>query len=31
MKATIKTQGKQFTVSEGDVLVVDRFPKTEPG
>ena len=31
MKATILTQGKQFTVSEGDVLVVDRFPNTEAG
>jgi large subunit ribosomal protein L21 len=31
MKATIHTQGKQFTVSEGDVLVVDRFPSAEVG
>ena len=31
MKATIKTQGKQFTVSEGDVLVVDRFPNVDAG
>jgi large subunit ribosomal protein L21 len=31
MKATILTQGKQFTVSEGDILVVDRFPNTEAG
>lgn len=31
MKATIKTQGKQFVVTEGDVLIVDRFPKTEKG
>jgi len=31
MKATIKTQGKQFVVTEGDVLIVDRFPKTEQG
>ncbi|HVW20386.1 MAG TPA: 50S ribosomal protein L21 [Opitutaceae bacterium] len=31
MKATIKTQGKQFTVSEGDILVVDRYPETEAG
>jgi large subunit ribosomal protein L21 len=31
MKATIKTQGKQFIVSEGDVLVVDRFPKADVG
>jgi large subunit ribosomal protein L21 len=31
MKATIKTQGKQFSVSEGDILIVDRYPKTEKG
>jgi large subunit ribosomal protein L21 len=31
MKATIKTQGRQFTVEEGDVLVVNQFPGTEPG
>jgi len=31
MKATIKTQGKQFSVSEGDVLIVDRYPNTEKG
>lgn len=31
MKATIQTQGKQFTVSEGDILIVNRFPKTEAG
>ncbi len=31
MKATIKTQGQQFTVSEGDILVVDRYPNTEKG
>ena len=31
MKATIKTQGKQFSVSEGDILIVDRYPKTETG
>lgn len=31
MKATIKTKGKQFNVTEGDVLVVDRFPNTEVG
>jgi large subunit ribosomal protein L21 len=31
MKATIKTQGQQFTVSEGDVLVVNRYPNTEAG
>ncbi len=31
MKATIKTQGRQFTVSEGDVLSVNRYPDTEAG
>jgi large subunit ribosomal protein L21 len=31
MKATIKTQGRQFTVEEGDVLVVNQFPGTEAG
>jgi large subunit ribosomal protein L21 len=31
MKATIKTQGRQFSVSEGDILIVDRYPKTEAG
>ena len=31
MKATIKTQGRQFTVEEGDVLVVNQFTGTEPG
>ncbi|HVU18968.1 MAG TPA: 50S ribosomal protein L21 [Candidatus Didemnitutus sp.] len=31
MKATIKTQGKQFSVTEGDILVVNRYPKTEAG
>ncbi len=31
MKATIKTQGKQFSVSEGDILIVDRYPETETG
>ena len=31
MKATIKTQGQQFTVSEGDVLIVNRYPNTEAG
>jgi len=25
MKVTIKTQGQQFTVSEGDILIVNRF------
>lgn len=31
MKATIKTQGRQFVVTEGDVLIVNRFPNTEKG
>ena len=31
MKATIKTQGRQFTVQEGDVLFVNRYPETETG
>ena len=31
MKATIKTQGKQFSVTEGDILIVNRYPKTETG
>ena len=31
MKATIKTQGQQFVVSEGDILIVNRYPKTEAG
>jgi len=31
MKATIKTQGRQFTVTEGDILVVDRYPNTTEG
>jgi large subunit ribosomal protein L21 len=31
MKATIQTQGKQFTVSEGEILTVDRYPQTEAG
>lgn len=31
MKATIKTQGQQFTVTEGDVLTVNRYPNTEAG
>jgi len=31
MKATIKTQGQQFTVTEGDILIVNRFPKTDAG
>jgi large subunit ribosomal protein L21 len=28
MKATIKTQGRQFTVREGDILFVNRYPDT---
>jgi large subunit ribosomal protein L21 len=31
MKATIKTQGRQFTVQEGDVLFVNRYPNTNDG
>lgn len=31
MKATIKTQGRQFTVQEGDVLFVNRFQDTASG
>jgi large subunit ribosomal protein L21 len=31
MKATIKTQGRQFTVTEGDILKVNSFPGTETG
>jgi large subunit ribosomal protein L21 len=31
MKATIKTQGRQFTVEEGDVLFVNRYPETNSG
>ena len=31
MKATIKTQGRQFTVSEGDVLRVNANPETKAG
>ncbi len=31
MKATIKTQGRQFTVTVGDVLKVNSFPDTEAG
>jgi large subunit ribosomal protein L21 len=31
MKATIKTQGQQFVVSEGDVLFVNRFQNSEKG
>ncbi len=31
MKATIQTQGRQFTVQEGDVLFVNRYQGTESG
>lgn len=31
MKATIRTQGRQFTVQEGDKLAVNRYPETEAG
>jgi len=31
MKATIKTQGQQYLVTEGDILTVHRFPNTEKG
>jgi len=31
MKATIQTQGRQFTVQEGDVLTLNRYPNTEEG
>ncbi len=31
MKATIRTQGQQFAVSEGDILTVNLFPGTEKG
>ncbi len=31
MKAIIKTQGRQFTVSEGDILIVNRYPDTNSG
>ncbi len=31
MRATIKTQGQQFTVTEGDILIVNRYPGTEKG
>ena len=30
-KATIHTQGHQFTVSEGDIIFVDRYPETKAG
>lgn len=31
MKAIIKTQGKQISVTEGDILFVDRYRDTEAG
>ncbi|MFP4165622.1 MAG: 50S ribosomal protein L21 [Opitutales bacterium] len=31
MKATICIQGRQFTVTEGDVLKVNQFPETTTG
>ena len=31
MRATIKTQGRQFNVSEGDILIVNRYPDTKAG
>jgi len=31
MKATIRTQGRQFTVQEGDILKVNRFPEAQEG
>ena len=31
MKATIRTQGRQFTVTEGDILTVNRYCDTEAG
>lgn len=31
MKATIKTQGRQFTVAEGDVLFVNRYRNSKSG
>ena len=31
MKATIKTQGRQFTVTEGDILKLNSFPGTKAG
>ena len=31
MKATIQTQGRQFTVTEGDILKVNVFPNTQAG
>lgn len=31
MKAVITTQGKQFSVNEGDILFVDRYVDSNPG
>ncbi|MFL2842737.1 MAG: 50S ribosomal protein L21 [Coraliomargaritaceae bacterium] len=31
MKATIKTQGRQFTVTEGDILKVNLYPGSKEG
>ncbi len=31
MKAIIHTQGRQFVVSEGDILIVNRYPETQAG
>jgi large subunit ribosomal protein L21 len=31
MRAVIRTQGKQFTVREGDVLFVDRYADSSAG
>ncbi len=31
MKATIKTQGRQFSIQSGDVLIVNRYPNTQAG
>ena len=31
MKATIKIQGKQATVSEGDIIFVNRFVDSKAG
>ena len=31
MKATVQTQGRQFTVEQGDKFTVNRFKNTEAG
>ncbi len=31
MKATIITQGRQFTIKEGDIISVNRYPETKAG